>query len=85
MASETDLRMFVQQGSFTIHSTTTPLDELRIPRGVLRKYVIPAQVCERFALELAVSGFRKGDIYPDLQNLALDLYQFQPRLHALRR
>lgn len=85
MASETDLRMFVQQGSFTIHSTTTALDELRLPRGVLRKYVIPAQACERFALELAVSGFRKGDIYPDLQNLALDLYQFQPRLHALRR
>ena len=79
MASEVDLRMFVQQGAFTIHSTTVPIDALQLPDGVLRKFIIPATAAIRCANELAVAGFRKGDIYPDLQNLAQDLSQFSPR------
>ena len=85
MASETDLRMFVQQGAFTIHSTITPLDMLQFPINVLNKIVIPAQACESFALELSVAGFRKGDVFPDLQNLASDLANYSPRMRLLAR
>jgi hypothetical protein len=85
MASETDLRIFVQQGAFTIHSTPTALDMLQFPHSILTKIVIPAQACESFALELSVAGFRKGDIYPDLQNLAADLVSYSPRMKLLAR
>lgn len=85
MSSETDLRMFVQQGAFTIHSTTAPLDSLQLPSEVLRRFVIPASSCVRLANELAIAGFRKGDIYPDLQSLAQDVSKFSPRLSALSR
>lgn len=77
MASETDIRMFVQQGAFTIHSTPTPLDHLPLNSPVLQKIVIPAKFVRRLANDLAVCGFRKGDIYPDLQNLARDLTSFR--------
>lgn len=77
MASETDVRMFVQQGAFTIHSTATPLDHLPLNGPVLQKIVIPAKSVRRLANDLAVCGFRKGDIYPDLQNLARDLSSFR--------
>lgn len=80
MSSELDLRMFVQQGAFTIHSTTEPLDAMPLPEGILRKFIIPAKVCTRFACELAIAGFRKGDIYPDLQSLAIDLSEFNPHI-----
>lgn len=78
-SSEADIRMFVQQGAFTIHSIIEPIDRLQLPNGVLRKFVIPAECCIRFSYELAVAGFRKGDIYPDLQNLAADLNLFGPQ------
>lgn len=77
MASETDIRMFVQQGAFTIHNTPTPLNELPLNGSPLTKIVIAASSVRTIANEIAVCGFRKGDIYPDLQNLAHDLSSFR--------
>ena len=34
MAAETDQRMFVQQGCFTVHSSATPLENIDLPEGV---------------------------------------------------
>ncbi len=84
MSSETDLRMFVQQGAFTIHSTTKPLEEMSFSKGVLYKICFPSAAVVRIAQELAVSGFRKGDIYPDLQNLATDLSKTHINLDSLK-
>ncbi|MBF0555394.1 MAG: hypothetical protein HQK96_12715 [Nitrospirae bacterium] len=76
MASEIDIRMFVQQSCFTIHSSSEPLEEL-VPKlknqqdtDILTKIIIPANYVRQMAFELDVCGFRKGDIFPDLQNLA---------------
>lgn len=77
MASETDMRMFVQQGAFTIHNTSTPLDALPLNGSPMKKIVVAAAGVHSVANELAVCGFRKGDIYPDLQNLARDLSSFR--------
>lgn len=73
MAFETDIRMFVQQGCFTIHSRREPLNELRSFGRFLSKVIIPKEHVERIATQLYNSGFRKGDIFPDLQNLADEL------------
>jgi hypothetical protein len=73
MASETDIRMFVQQGCFTIHSTSKPLEEFQLKEGILTQLVIPAECVQEMAFEIDVCGIRKGDIFPDLQNLADEL------------
>jgi hypothetical protein len=73
MAAERDTRMFVQQGCFTIHSDQTPLNQ-RVNNGAyLAQLVIPADCVARMAFEIDVCGFRKGDIFPDLGNLAAEL------------
>ena len=73
MASETDVRMFVQQGCFTIHSDPHPLEESESHSRFLTKVLLPASSVESLAFQVDVCGFRKGDIYPDLQNLANEL------------
>lgn len=75
MASETDPRMFVQQGSFTIHSNRMPLERWDKCADFLDKLTIPASSVRKIAFELDVCGLRKGDLFPDLQNLATELRQ----------
>jgi hypothetical protein len=73
MASEHDLRMFVQQGCFTVHSDRTPLNKRADHERYLEQVLIPAEHVRRMAIELDVCGFRKGDLFPDLANLADEL------------
>jgi FRG domain len=79
MASETDLRMFVQQGCFTVHSPTTPpLNHAESCDLFLEQLVIPTDALEQFAREMDISGFRGGDLFPDLDHLAGELRAFNP-------
>ena len=73
MAAENDLRMFVQQGCFTIHSFAYPLETHKQAGRFLTKLVIPADRVRNLAFEVDVCGFRKGDIFPDLEHLANEL------------
>ncbi len=73
MASEHDLRMFIQQGCFTIHSDKTALNSRKGSSEYLTKLTIPAETILSFAKEVEICGLRKGDIYPDLDNLANEL------------
>lgn len=73
MAAERDLRMFVQQGCFTIHSDQTPLNMCEDSSDYLSKLVIPKAHVKQMANEIDICGFRKGDIFPDLQNLSDEL------------
>lgn len=73
MASEHDLRMFIQQGCFTVHSDPTALNMRTDSARYLTKLVIPVEAIRSFAREVEICGFRKGDIYPDLEHLALEL------------
>jgi hypothetical protein len=70
---ERDLRMFVQQGQFTVHVTEEPLTQLINCDRWLMKIRIPSQSVPRIARELDVLGLRLADIFPDLQNLAIEL------------
>jgi hypothetical protein len=73
MAADKDVRMFVQQGCFTIHSDKTPLDKRAGCERYLTHITIPAQSVKHVAFEVDLCGFRKGDIFPDLGNLAAEL------------
>ncbi len=78
MATELDLRMFVQQGCFTIHKPhTMPLDSPEVS-GLRWRFVVPARHVHDFARQMDVLGFRGGDLFPDLQNLAGELIRSHP-------
>jgi hypothetical protein len=78
MASETDLRMFVQQGCFTIHSSQTALNKRQGHAEFLRPVILDAGNLDQIAQEIQACGFRQGDIYPDLGNLAAELKRTYP-------
>lgn len=78
MASETDIRMMVQQGAFTIHSASCgPLNLNPVARDVLVQFVIPVACVGRVAAELEACGFAEGVIYPDLDHLSRELSRTQ--------
>lgn len=70
MAAESDPRMFVQQGCFTIHSYQGPLNGRQGHEEYLSCLTVPAHKVRELAVELDVCGFRKGDMFPDLGHLA---------------
>lgn len=72
MASETDLRMVVQQGAFTVHSSDcVPIDRDPSLRDYLVKFVI--RDVASFAEELLVAGLTEAGIFPDLDHLGSEL------------
>ncbi len=73
MAAERDLRMFIQQGCFTIHSYQEPLNKRNGHEEYLTELRIPAENIHDMAFAIDVCGFRKGDIFPDLEHLADEL------------
>lgn len=73
MASVHDNRIFVQQGAFTIHSRRTPLEQAPHAGGVLTRIILPAAAVGQIARQLKSAGYRRGDIFPDLANLADEL------------
>jgi FRG domain len=73
MPIETDARMQVQQGSFTVHASDNSLDEMAGSSSWLYKFAIPAEAKPKVARELELMGFRLGDLFPDLGNLAAEL------------
>jgi hypothetical protein len=78
MAAEKDIRIFVQQGCFTIHSNQKPLNTIPGSSQYINSVKIPAACVRRMAQEIDVCGFRKGDIFPDLGHLADELKSYYP-------
>jgi len=78
MAAERDMRMFVQQGCFTVHSSTKPLDGRKEANKYLAEMRIPATSVSNMADEIDLCGFRKGDLFPDLGHLAEELKGIYP-------
>lgn len=66
-----DLRMYVQQSSFTVHDMEKlSLDELPGTEGFLRKIRIP-NVYRAFFLEaLQMMGIYESTIFPDMEHIA---------------
>lgn len=73
MAVEKDPRMQTQQGAFTLHASDLALNKMPSCEDWLCKYVIPAKSAKSIARELDIMGFRRGELFPDLGNLAMEL------------
>ena len=74
LATESDSRMFVQQGVFTIHrQADQSLIDHRLRAAYLAKIVIPGESKRKIAKELKILGIREGDVFPDLEHLASEL------------
>jgi hypothetical protein len=70
---EVDLRMALQLGVFTIHGTPVPLEQHRSASVFLRKLVVPAGSKKRIRAFLWHLGIRRSNLFPDLENLAIEL------------
>jgi hypothetical protein len=75
VAPEIDVRMTVQQGTFTIHGDTTPLENNANANSFLIKFIIPKEAKPTVTKELQVLAIRKSTLFPDLANLADELSQ----------
>ncbi|MBI3410888.1 MAG: FRG domain-containing protein [Planctomycetes bacterium] len=73
LGEESDIRMTVQQGAYTIHGDNTPLEDRGNADKYLVKLVIPEQARATFSEELRILGIRRASLFPDLHNLAIDL------------
>jgi hypothetical protein len=73
MGAETDTRIFAQQGSFTIHTSSMPLQRHSQAGEFLDRIIIPSSSVGPIAKEIFLCGFRKSTLFPDLINLAEDL------------
>ena len=73
MAVETDPRMQVQQGAFTVHASEIALNHIKGNEKWLYQFVIPAEEIKPMAREQDIMGFTRGSLFPDLDNLAIEL------------
>jgi hypothetical protein len=73
MAVESDPRMQVQQGAFTVHTTAELLTNLPGTEKWLHQLVIPTDAAKHIAWQLAALGVRESELFPDLDHLASDL------------
>lgn len=78
MAVESDARMQMQQGAFTVHASATPLNRLTSCQNWLRRLIIRAEDLPRLKSELRAIGYRKDYLFPDLESLADELKSLYP-------
>jgi hypothetical protein len=73
MAIETDVRMQVQRGAFTIHGTDEALEKISGCDEWLQQFVIPANEVGALGVDVQTLGLGLADLFPDLGSLARDL------------
>lgn len=70
---EVDLRMLLQQSTFTIHGGQSDLDTHGFLDGSLLKFTIAANDKPKVVGTLRDLGIRQSTVYPDLTNLGIEL------------
>jgi hypothetical protein len=70
---ESDMKMFAQQGAFTIHVADEPLNLMTGREEWLRKIIVPERHVPAMAMELDVLGARLAGLFPDLYHLAREI------------
>ena len=73
MGVENNVRIQVQQGAFTIHSSQIPLNEITGCDKWLNKFIISKDIAADFLENIEILGIRKQYLFPDLASLASDL------------
>jgi hypothetical protein len=70
LGTEIDLRMLLQHGRYTIHSTSTPLNTETWASDVLIHYRVLGSAKAEIRRELDALGYRRATLFPDLDSLA---------------
>lgn len=70
---ESDMKIFAQQGAFTVHVADEPINLMTGSEEWLKKIVVPVEHVPGIALELDVLGLRLADLFPDLYHLAREI------------
>lgn len=73
---ENDLRMYVQQSTFTIHGTDEPLNQVYGASNVVRKLIIPADRKPPLRFQLKMLGFHLNTIFPDIEHVAAEIKSY---------
>lgn len=66
-------RIARQDGIFTLHGTSNPLEELPAAKHALTRFKIPASAKSGLQNELDFLGVNRKQLFPDLDSLAADL------------
>jgi hypothetical protein len=72
-AFQSDLRMLVQQSTFTMHQTKDDLRGLPSQQQVLHRFIIPAALKHRLENVLGAVGISHSSLFPDLGGFAQEL------------
>lgn len=73
LTEQIDLRHMVQQSAFTIHGRSEPLDQIDGGDSALARIRIPVAAKPGFRQMLNLLGISRSSLFPDLENLALEL------------
>jgi hypothetical protein len=68
-----DAKMKAQLAAFTVHGTTTPLDQIPESPTWLQSIEVPAEHKANLVNELFAFGIRRSVLFPDLQSLAQEI------------
>jgi len=71
--TQIDPRMLAQQAAFTLHSQAFAVEDLRQHERFVARCGVPAGAKEDILNELALLAIHRRNLFPDLENLALDL------------
>ena len=74
---ETDIRHLVQQSEFTIHGSSTPIENLPDNDKFLCKIIIPSSAKGKMLRLLDLLGITQSYLFPDLDNLSADIASFR--------
>jgi hypothetical protein len=70
---EIDIRLMVQMSVFTIHGTSTPLEQIEGNENFLMKFEISAQGKKNLLNQLKLLGISERNLFPDLDHLSEDI------------
>jgi len=73
---EVNLRMLLQQARFTVHGHSAPIEEVPHADTFLVRIQIPLGIKKEIFERLALCGLRRSTLFPDLDNLAVELERY---------
>lgn len=77
IAPEVDRRLMMQQGAFTLHGTEIPLNQDQSLVKRLIRFHIDQSNKRKILRQLALLGFERMNLFPDLDNMCRSLAEWQ--------
>ena len=80
LPAEVNLRVALQQATFTVHANPRDLESYECAGNFLEKWVIEGNACrERLRVDLLDLGITESSVFPDLEHLAADILELARR------